>query len=1060
MEYAELHCHSSFSLLDGASNPEELVFYAKKLGIKALAITDHDDIGGVVRFAEAAKEASFDGLLGAELTLADESHLTLLVEDLNGYKNLSYLITRARSASARGLPKVSLDDLAKYSTGLIALSGCPHGAIPHQLALANISEAERLTNQLREIFPNGFYYELWDHGLHQETVICKQLFDLSQKLSIPCLVTNNVHYATRSKRVVHDVLTCLKHEVTLSGAGRRLRPNDNWCLRSPKEMSAHWQAYPEFLQNTLLVAERCQFRLFALKPSLPHFPTPDDLTYDEFLERLVWLGAKRLLGSVSEAHKKQVEHELAVIKRMQFAPYFLIMWDIVEFARSKGILVQGRGSAANSVVCYCLSITAVDPVANDLLFERFISEGRDEPPDIDLDIAHQHREIVLQYVYEKYGREHAGMVCETITYRGRSAVRDAARVLGFSQEQAEKLANQSHYSEAGEAAESLATGGVQQAGLDIHDKRVQTLIRVVAGLDRLPRHRSIHVGGFVLSGEPLGMYVPIEPASMQDRTVIQWDKDDLGPVGMFKIDLLGLGMLSMIQEAMRLIKIHRNIDFEMAKLNMQDDGVFKMLQEADTVGIFQIESRAQMAILPKLHPEKFYDIVVSIALIRPGPIQGKIVHPYLKRRRGLEPVTYLHPSLEPVLERTLGVPLFQEQGMRLAVIAGGFTPLQADQLRRVMSFKRSKERMSEICIELANGMRKNGFLEEAIEPIIMQLQAFANYGFPESHSASFALLAYASAYLKRYYAPEFYCSMLNAQPLGFYSPNTLIRDAIRHNVKVLPIDLAKSQWDCTLEEFDALAASTDDTTSNSACHEPFALRIGLHYIKSLGIKAKALLEKAWHSGGPFTSAEDVCRRSGLGWKTLQVLATAGAFESFIPGRRQALWEIIAMSKRQNLPLFKDVKYKNDSTKTLNIPTMNELELTIADYQTQLFSVFEHIMKYYRPWAEQHGMKSCKDLQTIPSNEYVTLAAGVICRQKPGTAKGFMFFTLEDETGLANIIIKPRLLKTYKEILLHHNFLAISGRIQNEDGVVNLVAHHVESLPELIGRPKLASRDFH
>jgi error-prone DNA polymerase len=1054
MQYAELHCHSSFSLLDGASNPEELVFHAKKLGLKALALTDHDDMGGIVRFAEAAKQAEIDSLLGAEITLDDQSHLTLLVETLSGYKNLCYLITKARSACERGMPRVSYDDLAQYSSGLIALSGCPHGAIPHQLALENFSEADMLTKRLCEIFPASFFYELWDHGLHQEAIITKRLVDLSQKHSIPCLATNNVHYATRPKRIVHDVLTCLKHEVTLSDAGRRLRPNDNWCLKSPQEMAAHWQAYPEFLKNTVRVADRCAFRLFALKPSLPHFPTPNNISYDEFLKQLVWLGAKRLFTSVSEPHRKQIEHELEVIERMQFAPYFLIMWDIVKFARSKNILVQGRGSAANSVVCYCLGITAVDPVATDLLFERFISEGRDEPPDIDLDIAHQFREIVLQYVYERYGREHAGMVCETITYRGRSAVRDAARILGFSTDTAEKLANQSHYSEAGEAAEALATGGIEHAGLDIQDKRVQTLIKVVAGLDRLPRHRSIHVGGFVLSGEPLGMYVPIEPASMKDRTVIQWDKDDLGPVGMFKIDLLGLGMLSMIQEAMRLLKLHRGIDFEMAKLNMEDDSVFEMLRKADTVGIFQIESRAQMAILPKLYPEKFYDIVVSIALIRPGPIQGNIVHPYLRRRRGLEPITYLHPSLKPVLERTLGVPLFQEQGMRVAVIAGGFTPLQADQLRRVMSFKRSKERMSEICIELAEGMRKNGFSEDTIAPIIMQLQAFANYGFPESHSASFALIAYASAYLKKYHAPEFYCGMLNAQPLGFYSPSTLIHDAIRHNLTVLPIDLAKSFWDCTLEKTEA-----HSTAPGATSKEPFALRMGLRYIRSLGSKSQALLEEAWRTSGPFTSAEDVCRRSGLGWKTLQVLASAGAFESFIPGRRQALWEIIALSKRQDLPLLKNLKHKNDSTQALNIPPMTELESTVADYQTQLFSVFEHIMKYYRPWAEQHGMKSCQALQAVPNDEYVTLAASVICRQKPGTAKGFMFFTLEDETGLANVIIKPKLLKTYKDVLLHQTFLAVSGHIQNEEGVVNLVAQHIESLPQLIGSPKIHSRDF-
>ena len=1057
MQYAELHCHSSFSLLDGASNPEELAATAKELGLSALAITDHDDLGGIVRFSEAAKQIELAGIIGAEITLADQSHLILLVEDVTGYKNLCYLISKARSACARGLPRVSYVDLAEYSSGLIALSGCPQGAIPFQLSKGDTDQAVKLTKQLQGIFEGRFFLELWDHGLAQEAVICKQLYELSKSHSLPCVATNNAHYASPQKRIVHDVLTCLKHEVTLSSGGRRLRPNDNWCLKSPQTMAGIWHNYPEFLRNTLVVADRCQFRLYALRPSLPHFPTPDNLTYDQFLEKLVWEGADRFFSSISEQHCRQIRHELDVIARMQFAPYFLIMWDIVQFARSQNILVQGRGSAANSVVCYCLSITAVDPVAMDLLFERFISEGRDEPPDIDLDIAHQHREIVLQYVYNKYGREHAGMVCETITYRGRSAVRDAARVLGFSQEQTEKLAALSNYSEAREAASALISGGAVQTGLDLKDRRVQLLINVVAGLDRLPRHRSIHVGGFVLSGEPLGKFVPIEPASMKDRTVIQWDKDDLGPVGMFKIDLLGLGMLSMIQEATRLIAKYRDITLDMARLNMNDPEIYKMLSEADTIGIFQVESRAQMSILPKLQPQRFYDIVVSIALIRPGPIQGNIVHPYIRRRRGLEPVTYLHPSLVPILERTLGVPLFQEQGMRVAVIAAGFTPTQADQLRRVMSFKRSHEKMSEICENLATGMRKNGFTEQAIESLTHQLQAFANYGFPESHSASFALLAYASAYLKKYYAPEFFCAMLNAQPLGFYSPNTLIRDAIRHDVEVRPVDLAKSSWECTLERIDP-----SRTAHNGNVKEPFALRIGLRYVQHLGTKAKQLLEEALKSGGPFMSAEDVCTRSKLGWKTLQVLATAGAFETFIPGRRRALWEVIALAKRKRLPLFEALENPeigNDKSSS-RIPPMNELEKIVADYKTQHLSVYEHIMQFYRPWAREHGMKCCADLKNGQNGDYLTVAASVICRQRPGTAKGFMFFTLEDETGLANIVIKPKIFTAYRDILLRHNFLAVSGTLQIDEGVINIVTDRVAPLPVLAGNPDVPSRDFH
>jgi len=701
------------------------------------------------------------------------------------------------------------------------------------------------------------------------------------------------------------------------------------------------------------------------------------------------------------------------------------MWDIVMFARNNNILVQGRGSAANSVICYCLFITAVDPVAMDLLFERFICEGRDEPPDIDLDIAHQHRELVLQYVYNKYGRAHAGMVCEHITYRGRSAIRDAARVLGFSSEQIDKIAID-YKNESLQAPQ----GQTEQLVFDIS-----------RGLEGLPRHRSIHVGGFVLSGEPLGQYVPIEPASMPGRTIIQWDKDDLVPMGIFKLDLLGLGMLSMIQEAQRLIKLHRGIDFDLSKLDMHDEQVFKMLQEADTIGIFQIESRAQMSILPKLKPTCFYDLVVSIALIRPGPIQGNIVHPYLRRRRGLEKYT-THPLLQPILERTLGVPLFQEQGMRVAAIAGGFKPTEADQLRRVMSFKRGKEKMSQICIKLASGMRKNGFNEKEITSLIKQLEGFSNYGFPESHSASFAMLAYASAYLKKHFAPEFYCATLNAQPLGFYNPNTIIQDAIRHDVKILPLDLATSHWDCTLE--------------NSA------VRLGLRYMQRLGSKAKQLLEKS----GTFTSAKDVCQRSQLGEQMIQDLAKAGAFGSFIPDRRQALWQIMAINKKEDKPLL--VSQVESNTKAQILP-MTELEKTVADYQTQQLSVYSHIMKFYRNWAKNLDMRACAELKNGKNGEYVTVAACIICRQRPSTAKGFMFFTLEDETGLANIVIKPQFLKRYKKILLEENFLAISGQLQIDEGVINIIANHAQVLPPLsevtpeknvLVGPSLASRDFH
>jgi error-prone DNA polymerase len=1070
MQYAELHCHSSFSLLDGASAPEELIVEAKNLGLSALAITDHNDLGGIVRFAQAGKDLAMPAIIGAELTLDDSSHLTLLVETIEGYKNLCHLITTARSHCPRGTPYVTWQYLKEHAAGLIALSGCPHGKIPTYIAAGEMHKAKQLAGELKECFGENFFLELWNHHLKQEAIIAGELLEIGKALSVACVATNNVHYATPGKRVIHDVLTCLRHEVTLSAAGRRLRPNSSWHLKSASSMLTLFADHKDAIKNTLLIAERCQFRLGLLKPSLPDFAVPQGMTTDEYLRHLVYEGAKTRYPCLTEKERKQIEHELNIIAKLKVAPYFLIMHDIVRFAQAKGIAVQGRGSAANSAVCYCLFITAVDPVGMDLLFERFMSEGRDEPPDIDLDIAHQERETVLQYVYNKYGREHAAMVCETITYRGRSATRDAARVLGFSQAQADKLASQAQFSEAKDAAYALAEGGAARAGLDAQERLVRLLIYVVAGLHQLPRHRSIHVGGFVLSGEPLGNIVPIEPASMAHRTVIQWDKDDLGPAGMIKIDLLGLGMLTLIQEAVKLVKKHRGIDLDLAHLNMNDPQIYDMLQKADTIGIFQVESRAQMNILPRLRPSCFYDIVVSIALVRPGPIQGNIVHPYIRRRRGEETVTYLHPSLEPILKRTLGVPLFQEQGMRLAVVAAGFSAEQADQLRRVMSHKRSKEKMERLCEALSAGMEANNFSTEAIKTITHQLQAFANYGFPESHAASFGLLVYASAYLKKYFAAEFYCAILNAQPMGFYSPATLVRDAMRHQIKVLPPDLTKSSWDCTLEdsapETDAQADAKTSSEGNSAdTQKELCLRLGLHYVQGLGQKAKAQLEKAWASGGTFTSIEDVCLRAGLGIKSLQLLAQAGAFDSLCHDRRESIWQVLAQARKQGQrPLEKMLaqltgKDSTASTGEILLPTMTPLETIIADYRTLGLSTGPHPMSFYRSWAEKNNIVALADVVKKANGQYLTIAGGVICRQRPGTAKGFVFITLEDETGMANVVVKPKIFDTYRKTLLENSFVSISGALQIHEGVANLIAEHIDTLPVNARQIHLASRDF-
>jgi len=1090
--YAELHCHSGFSFLDGASNPEELVARAKDLGLAALAITDHDDLGGIPRFAHAARELSIDGIIGAELTLEDDSHLIVLVQDLAGYRNLCALVTLARLERERGSPRITYDQLFARAGGLTALSGCHHGAIPTALARDDTMSARRLLKRFVEVFGADFYLEVGNHFITQEAMLVRQIIEMASSTGVSWVVTNNVHYATSEKRIVHDVLTCLKHKVTLANAGRRLRPNGSWYMKSAEEMTHLWRDNLVGIKNTLAISERCQFRLGWLEPPLPSFTCseevaqycgitassgekipdvvqiesaglllPTKVTYPGLLEQLVWSGAEKRYVDISEQHRKQIDHELSLINKLKLAPYFLIMWDIVRFARSKGIAVQGRGSAANSAVCYCLMITAVDPIGMDLLFERFLSEGRHEPPDIDLDIAHQEREQVLQYVYEKYGRAHAAMVCEVITYRGRSATRDAARVLGFSQEQADLLSREASHSEAYDAALKLANGGLDRLGFDLNDHRVKMLIKVIAGLHQLPRHRSIHVGGFVLSGQPIGEIVPVESAAMEKRTVIQWDKDDIDLVGLIKIDLLGLGMLTMIQEGLKLVNRHRGIDIDIGRLDMADEQIYQMLQKADTVGVFQVESRAQMNILPKLKPVCFYDIIVSIAIVRPGPIQGNIIHPYLRRRRGEEEVIYLHPSLEPILKRTLGVPLFQEQGMKLAVTAAGFTASQADQLRKVMSHKRSKEKMAKLCGDLAIGMKKNGFSEIAIETITHQLQAFANYGFPESHAASFSLLVYASAYLKRYYPVEFCCAILNSQPMGFYSPASLIRDAIRHDVEVRPVDLAHSLWNCTLEALE----STKNTHSYG-----FAVRLGLRFVEGLGPTSQAALAIALEKG-LFTSVEDVVSRSGLTPSDLKMLAKAGAFETLCPGRRQALWRVLSLLRpKRAMPLLEALIANDNNIENSEIdclyelpvvlPPMSELEEVVADYRTMNLSTNKHPMTFYRDWAKSRKIHSCLGLYNQEDGDDVIVAGGIICRQRPETAKGFVFLTLEDETGMANVIIKPKLFEVYRELVNTGSLIAVYGLLQLDQGVCNVIARHFETLPELLDGVYLPSRNFH
>ena len=1263
-DYVELHCHSAFSLLDGASAPEALIARAVITGQSAIALTDHDELGGVVRFAQAADAAGIAGIIGAELTVQADGalqHLTLLATSRVGYGNISTLITRARmDVPERGAPSVPFALLSEHTEGVFALSGCPRGAIPHALAIGNVAEANRIAGTLRDLFDDAFAIEVWDHRLPEERALVRQLIPIARRIGVPWVVTNNVHYATRQGRPAHDALTALRHGRPLDAMGTRLRPNGEWYLKSTALHARRWLGHEAGLRATRVIADQCQFRINQLKPSLPRFPLPPGVSEDDYLAQLVETGATERWGHTrTPAQEKQLAHELGVIRRVDMAGYFLIVWDIVRFARREGILCQGRGSAANSAVCYCLGITAVDPIRMELLFERFLSEDRREPPDIDIDFAHRERERVLQYVYQRYGREHAAMVCEQITYRGRSAVRDAARILGFSLEQGDALAAVSDRFSARSTAAALRAGigtataddlrrtafvdatpntvGItgpvhradkpdhelphikrdigkrafavdlpdaarddttiplapltlrrpairtasadvdaydgentidkpelrkryereerlaaiplartrrvtpaersridlstvalvtgnnetttagrevtetaavaavavpsgsvlsslsslpqsslsslsavavavpapapaaaprtdilERANLDPNDPRVRALADIVDGLHQLPRHRSIHVGGFVLTREPLSTVVPIEPASMPGRTVIQWERDDLDAASLVKIDLLGLGMLTVLQDCLVYVRQTRGVTIDLALLDTSDQAVYDDLCAADTIGVFQVESRAQMNTLPRLKPRCFYDIVVEVALIRPGPIQGAMVHPYLRRRAGVEEVIYPHPSLEPILRRTLGVPLFQEQGMQVAIACAGFTAGEADTLRRAMGHKRSHEKMEALRQKMLAGMRANGIDDDVANRIFAQINAFADYGFPESHAASFALLVYASAWLRHYYHAEFLAAMLNAQPMGFYAPGTLIEDGRRHGVEVRGVDLTCSAWDATLEPRAPQSSESRSGGSQSKALRSSApaVRLGVRSVRGLGAAARGKLEAALTEGA-FSDVADVVRRTRLDRRALRLLAESGAFdgmfahEPLATRRRRALWEVLAAVRGDAGPLAPSVLLPDAV-----LPRMSMAELTEADYRVTGVSLNGHPMRHLRPLLQPNGIRTARDVQTNGRDtEQVAIAGLVICRQRPSTAKGFVFLSLEDETGIMNVVVTPQRFERDALRISTSPLLLVRGTLQVESNVVTLRGRLFVPLDAQLGAEHARSHDF-
>ncbi len=1225
--YVELHARSAFSFLEGACTPEELVARCVELNIHAMALADRDGVYGAPRFHMAAIKAGIHAHVGAEVTVTDGSRYTLLAETRVGYQNLCRLITRMKLRARKGEGAVDMKELAEHAAGLVCLTGGEEGPLTAgtrdsgfgiretgnwKLEIGNSklearnskfetrrsqgniapggattetrqSKIQNLKSEIKnlcEIFGRrNVYVELQRHFHRDEEARNQVAVEIARQLRLPLLATNGVCYASPPQREILDVFTCIRNHRILDTAGRLLARNSERYLKSPEEMTRLFADLPEAIANTQDLSARLQFTLDALGYEFPKYPTSQGETQMDFLRARTWEGALNRYGQHSNVWpraRQQVERELALIEKLKLPGYFLIVWDIVRYCREQNILVQGRGSAANSAVCYSLGITAVDPVGMELLFERFLSEERGEWPDIDLDLpSGAQRERVIQYVYQRYGKLGAAMTANVITYRGRSAAREVGKVLGFDAETLDRLASLVSAWDYRDAKDTLERQ-FRDAGFDLNHPRIRKFFELCLAVQDLPRHLGQHSGGMVVCQGQLDSVVPLEPATMPGRVVVQWDKEDCADMGIIKIDLLGLGMMAALEDSLKLIREGYGEEVDLARLPPDDPEVYRALQRADTVGMFQVESRAQMSCLPRLRPQRFYDLVVEVAIIRPGPIVGNMVHPYLKRRQGREPVTYPHPALEPVLKRTLGVPLFQEQLLRLAMIAADFTGGEAEELRRAMGFKRSEARMKEIEKKLRAGMERKGITGAAQDQIVQSITSFALYGFPESHAASFALLAYASAYLKCHYLAAFTAALLNNQPMGFYHPATLVKDAQRHGLKVKPIDVTRSDWLCTLET----APHDDDRgperrsfiPAEKAPHPALAghplpedpegegkpprdpvtplpegeglgvrgtkgakprrsggelyVRLGMRYVKGLREEtAQAIVQE--RTRGPFLSIDDLTRRVSVMRKPEAVmLAEIGAlnFVSARPRapkagaardpspvgsgpqgeqplhRRDALWQV-ERAMRPAGPLLEDRNSKlesrnwkaetrsstaagadlsglrnsldnaelssdsaalNDesrsSTAASPLVPMTPEERLVADFRGTGMTVGPHPMAYRRAEMKALGVRSAEELRRVPSGKPVRIAGCVIARQRPGTAKGFVFLSLEDETGIANAIITPDVFEQNRVTVLQEQFLLIEGKLQKQDNVISVKAESVS--PLAITKAETTSHDFY
>ena len=1095
MKYAELHCASAFSFLEGASQPEDLVERAAELELPAVALVDRNTVSGAPRFWKAARDAGIKPLVGAEIVLDENSEfgirnsecptnedpreslvgqpsrlpgeraenskfkiqnsklpgplglvpdppppgtplprLTLLASDHRGYRNLCRLLTEAARGRPKGKARATWQQVAAHADGLHCLTGGAEGVLAQRLVHRGLDAARRELEHLRRLFPRRLHVEIQRHRLRDEEHRNRALIDLARSLRLPLVATGGIRYARPSNRDLADVLACIREGVTLDTAGRLLEGCRERHLRSAREMALLFADQPRAVAEAGALVDELEFTLSDLGYRFPDYPLPAGESPISHLRRVTWDGARTRFRPLTARAQSQLERELNLIEKLDLAGYFLIVWDIVRFCQRENIMAQGRGSAANSAVCYALSITAVDPVKMELLFERFLSEERGEWPDIDLDLpSGDQREKVIQYVYRRYGPHGAAMTANVITYRAKSAAREVGKALGFSLEQVDRISKRFGRHMATEIKEGARDldSELAVAGFDPTSRRLEHFKRLWWEIHHLPRHLGQHSGGMVIAQGRLDEVVPLEPAAMENRTVIQWDKDDCADLGLIKVDLLGLGMMAALEEAIPMIRSNEGVEIDLAHLPPGDPKTYDMIRRADTAGVFQIESRAQMASLPRNLPENFYDLVVQVAIIRPGPIAGNMTNPYLKRRQGREAVTYAHPCLEPILKRTLGVPLFQEQLLRMAMEAAGFSGGEAEELRRAMGFKRSHERMAVIEKRLRSGMGRRGITSQAQEEIIRSITSFALYGFPESHSASFALLVYASAYLKAHHPAAFYASLLNAWPMGFYHPATLVKDGQRHGVRFLSVDVNHSGRRCRWEGG--------------------AVRVGLRFVHGLNREAADTIETE-RLRAPFTNTADLTHRCGLSAEHLERLAHVGGLASLGLSRRAALWQVSEVAGRRG-PLFADLPPESVSP----LHEMAPLDETVADYAGLHLTTGPHLMAYMREEMDRRGVVPVVALNDISDGEVVRVAGAVIVRQRPGTAKGFVFLTMEDETGMVQAIIRPDMYRKHRAFIVSTPVVLVEGPLQKQDGTISVKARRFEAVH---ADAAVTSHDFH